>query len=137
MALNIYKFIYHTVITVWGYYVYYGLDIFPVCLGGIGSFKNTWKNYPYIKRGPMIKEYTLITMGYHFSGVVTLLLETRKTDFIEMSLHHICAVYLYGGTYLFNTYEQVAIVGILHESSDIFIAGLRFFGDTNCESFIP
>jgi hypothetical protein len=57
-------------------------------------------------------------MGYHFGGLISHFFHSRKNDFIEMGLHHIVAIYLYGGGYLFNAWEGSAVICLIHDLAD-------------------
>ena len=40
-------------------------------------------------------------------------------DFVEMGFHHILAMYLMGGMYLFNVWEIGSVIAFLHDIADI------------------
>ena len=58
-------------------------------------------------------------MGYHVGGLITHFITTRKNDFVEMALHHIVALYLFGGCYLFNAWNCGSVLAFLHDIADI------------------
>lgn len=58
-------------------------------------------------------------MGYHVGGLITHFIGTRRNDFVEMGLHHILSLYLYGGCYLYNFIEVGSVVAFLHDIADI------------------
>ena len=59
-------------------------------------------------------------MGYHVGGLITHFFSSSKAnDFIEMGLHHIVAIYLFGGCYLFNAWEIGSTIAFLHDIADI------------------
>ena len=58
-------------------------------------------------------------MGYHVGGLITHFLGTRRSDFVEMGLHHILSLYLYGGAYLYNLLEVGCVIAFLHDTADI------------------
>jgi acyl-CoA-dependent ceramide synthase len=73
--------------------------------------------YPIHAKG--LKEYVLITMGYHVGASINLIIEERRNDFFEMLLHHIVANYLFGGLYLFNIWGGGSVFAFLHDIADI------------------
>ena len=77
-----------------------------------------------------MREYYLITSGYHCAGVLTHFLRTRKNDFIEMGLHHIIALYLFGGGYMLNAWEAGAVIAFLHDIADIFTSLIKVMAET-------
>jgi len=91
----------------------------PTFLGGSGDLFIGFRDFPFAPHAPQLKEYLLITMGYHLGGLVTHFFTTRKNDFVEMGLHHIVAIYLFGGAYLYNAWEVGSVVAFLHDIADI------------------
>ena len=89
-------------------------------LGGSGHINNSWIGFPYTVMAPGIKDYLLVTMGYHVGGLITHFFSSSKNnDFIEMGLHHIVAIYLFGGCYLFNCQAIGSTIAFLHDIADI------------------
>ena len=56
---------------------------------------------------------------------------TRKNDFVEMGLHHIAALYLFGGCYLFNAWNGGAVIALLHDIADITTSVTKLLSETN------
>ena len=54
-------------------------------------------------------------------GFFVHFLDSKKNDFVEMALHHIVALYLFGGLYLMNVWEQGAVMAFLHDIADVFV----------------
>lgn len=54
----------------------------------------------------------------------------RRNDFVEMALHHLVTVYLFGGLYLLNTLEVGSAIAFLHDIADIFVNIVKFSGET-------
>ena len=52
-------------------------------------------------------------------GFVSHFFNDRKNDFVEMALHHIVAIYLFGGCYLSNVWEIGSVIAFLHDIADI------------------
>ena len=120
MAQCFYAFVYFLFATVWGFYVIKDEYYMPTALGGKGDFMLMMKEYPYAKHAPGLKEYLLVTMGYHVGGLINHFVSVRRNDFLEMALHHIVALYLFGGCYMFNLWEGGSVIAFLHDIADIF-----------------
>ena len=119
MANNLYCTIYFFFATVWGYYVIKDEYYMPKSLGGKGDFGLMMKEYPYAKHAPILKEYLLVTMGYHVGGLINHFVSVRRNDYLEMGLHHIVALYLFGGCYMFNLWEGGSVIAFLHDIADV------------------
>ena len=130
------KVIYFTTVTIWGYIVLKDKDYMPPFLGGSGdySISISKKYFPYSVYGPdlALQRYILITSGFHFADFANhWFLQSKQNDFIEMGLHHIVAVYLFGGLYFFNLWEGGATLAFLHDIADIFVCSSKLLGETN------
>jgi hypothetical protein len=77
-----------------------------------------------------MREYFLITSGYHAAGVLTHFMRTRKNDFIEMGLHLVVALYLFGGSYMMNAWEAGAVITFMHDIADIFTSVTKVMAET-------
>lgn len=72
----------------------------------------------------------MITMGYHCSAFVSqIFLNSWKNDFLEMTLHHMVTVYLYGCCLLINQQEVGCLIAFCHDIADINISTAKFFGE--------
>ena len=91
----------------------------PVSLGGKGDWKNAFVNFEYHDHVKGWKEYFLVTMGYHVGGLIDHFFHERRSDFLEMTLHHFLALYLYGGAYMVNGWEGGGVIAFLHDIADI------------------
>lgn len=58
------------------------------------------------------------------------MVETKRNDFVEMGLHHIVAIYLFGGLYFFNLWEPGSTIAFLHDIADIFVGMSKTLGET-------
>jgi len=117
-AKYLFRLFYFLGAIIWGYRVLINQPYMPRALGGKGDFVLAWDNFPYQQHAPELKEYILVLMGYHFGGLISHFFHSRKNDFIEMGLHHIVAIYLYGGGYLFNAWEASAVICLIHDLAD-------------------
>ena len=133
------RFIYFTSVVIWGYLIMKDNEYFPVLLGGSGDFPIglTPKYFPYAPRklNCGLKNYILVTSGFHLYNFMKHVLDSKKNDFIEMGLHHVVALYLFGGLYFLNFWENGAAFAFLHDIADIFIMAARTFGETNHSNF--
>lgn len=65
------------------------------------------------------------------ASLLSMCFASKRRDFIEMMLHHLICIFLYGGGYLMNILHPASIVAFLHDSSDFFIAFAKVLGETN------
>lgn len=62
----------------------------------------------------------LISLGFHCAVLFKMIfIAEKRNDFIEMVLHDIITIYLYGGCYLVNVWEIGATIALIHDCSDI------------------
>jgi len=52
-----------------------------------------------------------------------------------MGLHHIVALYLFGGVYCTNIFESAAVIAVLHDIADILTNWCKFFSETKHATF--
>jgi len=52
-----------------------------------------------------------------------------------MGLHHIVALYLFGGVYSANFFECGSVIAVLHDSADIMTNFTKFFSETKLQTF--
>jgi len=52
-----------------------------------------------------------------------------------MGLHHIVALYLFGGVYMANFFECGSVVAVLHDIADILTNFTKFFAETKLSNF--
>ena len=69
-------------------------------------------------------------MGYHVGGLIMHFTSVRRNDFLEMVLHHTVAIYLYGGSYLFNVWETGAVIAYIHDFTDITVSMIKILTET-------
>ena len=89
-----------------------------------------WEGYPYQKHCHHLGEYQRILMGYHVGGLIFHFMDARRNDFLEMLLHHTVALYLYGGSYMFNVWETGAVIAYIHDLSDISVSIIKIIAET-------
>lgn len=70
-------------------------------------------------------------MGFHCSRLLHVVFAKEKAhDHMEMILHHLCTLYLYGFSYLTNTFIG-GVISVLHDFADIFVSFTRVFGESD------
>ena len=91
-----------------------------------------YDNFPLIPYGEDIRLFFLITLGYHtLKTVEQLIRDNRRSDYIEMMLHHFLTLVLYAGSYLINCVEIGILVVYCHDWADVFGHFGKSFGDTH------
>ena len=50
---------------------------------------------------------------------------------MELCLHHLCTLYLFGGCYLCNYWEIGGVIAYLHDIADVTTNFVKFLADTN------
>lgn len=70
-------------------------------------------------------------MGFHIAQLFTqiFLEDWKKSDFIEMTLHHLVTVYLYGFSHMTNTLIG-GPVAFLHNWADVVVSWTRLWAET-------
>lgn len=70
-------------------------------------------------------------MGYHVGSVINHFIGVKRTDFIEMALHHSVSVFLYGGCYLYNAWEIGGVIALIHDIADITTSMIKVLAETD------
>ena len=130
MAKCFSKCVYFVAATAWGFSVYMHEPWWPKEMGGKAHFNVSLGEFPFGKQGEGVKEYVLVTMGYHVGGMIVHALGERGNNFMEMNLHHIVAFYLFGGMYMLNFWHAGGAVAVLHDIADIGANFSKFASDT-------
>lgn len=102
----------------------------PKGLLGSGDLANLNKNYPLYEYSIEFRLYYLGTMGYHVHQMIYHAFEQKRNDFVEMFLHHVVTLVLYGFSYLTNMTDSGAAIMYLHDWADIFASIIRCFTET-------
>lgn len=53
-----------------------------------------------------------------------------RNDFVEMFLHHVVTLMLYGGSYMINMTDAGSVIMYLHDWADVFTSFVRCFTET-------
>ena len=128
---NIFKFTYYLSAVILGWMTLKDTYILPPSLGGSGSFYNQFKDWPYFEHPPLYVYYFTGVMGFHIAALLNQLLfeDKKKSDYIEMTLHHLVTVYLFGFSYMTNTFIGAPVI-FLHNWADVVVSWTRIWGET-------
>lgn len=127
---SFYKVCYFTFATSWGYYILKDEPYLPPELLGHGDIEKVNETYPTPPWPAGFRLYYLGTMGYHVHQLLSHALEDVRNDFVEMFLHHIVTLLLYGFSYLTMMTAGGAMIMYLHDWADIFAGVVRCFTET-------
>lgn len=130
LAINMFKFIYYSSATVFGYYVLLRCDYFPKELGGNGHMRNMFSNgYPnsfYFEKPKFLNLYYFVCLSYSFVDLIWLIfIYDRQSDFWNMLLHHLCTSSLIIFSYVTNYSNIGSIVLFLHNATDVVVYAYR------------
>ena len=140
LPIHIFKGSMYLLLTLFGYYVLTDFNYFPKSLLGKGSLPNMFiDGYPnsfYLNKPPFFDFYYMFCLSYFVSDFIWLIGEDKQTDFINMLLHHICAISLIVFSHIVNYSNVGSIVLLLHMESDIFVHSTRFLLQTEFPEII-
>ena len=69
-------------------------------------------------------------MGYHLHMLVHHILDHVRHDYVEMMLHHVLTLFLFGFGHLTNMILCAAVIAYLHDIADVFAQYVRCFCET-------
>jgi hypothetical protein len=125
-----FKFLYFLIITTWGYILLKDQSWFPPILGGSGDVQHAWDDFPCPPVLHGLTAYYMIELAYHVQSLVYHLFMPHRNDFLEMTLHHSCAIFLV----LFSHYHGYVRIGSLvlfiHDVADILSYAIKAVVDT-------
>jgi ceramide synthetase len=116
--------------TVFGYSTLKDQNFLPPQLGGSGDVGRAWEGFPYSAVTESVKRYYLLELSYHAHSLVFHLFTVHRNDFVEMTLHHICAVALVIFSYFANWVRVGALVLFLHDIADVTAYAVKAVVDT-------
>ena len=131
---HFYKGFYFIVATVWGFVMMKDSDFLPPYLFGKGDLSRSYENYPLINWPAGLRVYYMSTMGYHLHMLLHHMMDHVRHDYMEMMLHHLVTLFLYGFSYLTNMTLSGAAVVYLHDIADVFTQYVRCFCETTFET---
>ena len=135
LARHIYKIIFYTGITIFGYYVLKDLPYFPKSMGGKGympeMFLSGFPNSYFHVKPPLFDFYYNINLAYFECDFIFLLICERQSDFLNMFTHHICTIFLIIFSFITNYSNIGSLVIFCHMESDILGHAIRFIVQTD------
>ena len=133
---SFYKGLYFISTTIIGYKVLKNEPYLTPYLLGQGDMSLFSTSYPFHVWPEYFQYYYLGTMGYHLHQTVAHLLQPHRNDFIEMFLHHVVTLLLYGFSYLCMFTAAGSSIMFLHDIADIFTSFVRCFTETTLVSIL-
>ena len=135
LARHIYKIIFYTGITIFGYYVLKDLPYFPKSMGGKGympeMFLSGFPNSYFHVKPPLFDFYYNINLAYFECDFIFLLICERQSDFLNMFTHHICTIFLIIFSFITNYSNIGSLIIFCHMESDILGHAIRFIVQTD------
>lgn len=127
----VFKCGYHLVMTLWCFTLLRNESWLPGVLGGKGDTRNCWADgYPFQAVAPGMRYFYLTAIGYYMSEAAMILTESRKPDFWEMLLHHVCSCTLVSFSYILNLTRVGSLVLLVHGATDVLIFASKAVVDT-------
>jgi len=126
----VYKLCFFVGVAIYGFWVLKDTDFFPPQLGGKGSVSNCFTDFPFSPEVPNLKLYYMIELGYHGQSLLFHLYGEHRNDYLEMMLHHTCAVLLVLFSYFSNFLRIGSLVLFVHDIADVFAYALKTAVDT-------
>lgn len=125
---NIFKCVYFTAISIYGYYAVVLKLPFETPVIGNGDWHNYFIDFPYTYFLPATTYYCLLNLSYHTEASIQLVLKPGN-DFFEMFCHHTMTLLIISIAYITN-YNNIAIPFMLViDNADIFVGLVRIFMD--------
>jgi hypothetical protein len=110
------------------------LPWFPAILGGTngGDASQMYVGYPYqnYPKRWELQIYMLMQVGYHTYSLVNHLIGARRSEFMELLLHHVLTLLLLTIAYLLNFLPIAGLISFSHDIPDCFLYLSRVFVDT-------
>lgn len=125
-----YDTIFYSATTVTSYLTFRNEYWFPSSVGGCGACSNLYREYPNwpADSNTSVEIYFCFQLGVHIFSVFELVV-FKKNDqkFYEWMLHHFMAASLILFSLMSNQVAAGLMILIIHDASDIFMAGSRFY----------
>jgi hypothetical protein len=91
-----------------------------------------YENYPLVPYGDNIRIFFIGSLGYHILKTYEQVsAKIKRSDQLEMMLHHGLTVVLMVGSYLINLVEIGVLVIYIHDIADVWGHLGKCFGDTH------
>jgi len=115
VAESAWRFTYYIIAFVCGYFV---LRNEPQ----LYDVDSCWKNYPYQHVSDAVWWYYIIETGFYWSLLFsTIVFDVRRSDFLEMCLHHVITIGLLSLSFSINFIRVGTLVLFSHDIGDVFI----------------
>jgi len=122
--------IYYSCSTVTAYILFKDEYFFPKMLGGSADCSAIFQYTPAAPDIPYGKLFYMVQFGSHLHTLIAYAIEKfNDPKFWEMFLHHGVAVFLIFFSYMSNEIAVGILVLFVHDPSDIFLDGGRFYND--------
>ena len=135
LARHVYKVVFYTGITIFGYFVLGNLPYFPKWMGGRGftpaMFLPGFPQSYFHEKPPLFNFYYNLSLAYFVCDFIFLFISERQSDFINMLLHHICTISLIIFSFITNYSNIGSLVIFCHMESDILLHATRFLLQTD------
>jgi len=158
-ASVLFKLIYFIMISSWSVVYFHDKIWFPRALGGFAGYSNQnmtiattlagdleqipagdirhcWVDYPKHELDPPLTTYYMWQLAYHAHSLVFQVFLKHRNDFLEMVLHHMCAIFLIIFSYLMNFIRIGTLVFYVHDLADIFSFLIKVTVDTTYTNLI-
>lgn len=137
---HLFKIIFYSLMSIFGFCILRNLDYFPKSLGGTGYFPNVIKKgYPgsfFDTKPRYFTFYYMFNLAFFSFDSVWFFIMPKQIDFITMIVHHICTIFLIIFSYFTNISHVGCVVLYLHVFSDIFVHLAKFFIQTDAPEYI-
>lgn len=131
-AVCFFKLTYFLGSTSAGFYLFWNREWFPSILGGQAeSFRPLYEAYPFVPITDGVILYYMCQLAYHTHSLVYQFAKSKRNDFLEMIIHHVCAIFLVLFSY-FNGFHRVGCaVYFLHDLADVWAYAVKSTVDTD------
>jgi len=126
----VFKLFFFLTITIYGWFTLRDEVWLPPQLFGHGDESRSWDGWPFTPISDSVKTYYLIELSYHVHSLCFHIFSAARNDFIEMTLHHTCAVLLVVFSYYLNWVRIGTLVLFLHDIADVTAYAVKAFVDT-------
>lgn len=100
------------------------------------NFDSIWTSYPKLGLSATHKAYYLTQAAFWFQQIITINLEQRRKDHVQMFTHHIITNSLLIGSYLTNMSDMGTVVLVLMDFADILLSGAKMLKYLNVPTII-
>ncbi|TMW63830.1 hypothetical protein Poli38472_002771 [Pythium oligandrum] len=131
LATSLFKVLFFTWITIYGYQTIKDEEWFPVSLGGSGDIVKSFQVFN-IAPSQELKTYLQLQLAYQMHSLLyVLLMKPIDGDTMDFVIHDFTAILLMTSSYLVNYTAISALIGFLNDACDIF--QYTFFVSTDSE----